>query len=87
MSNSNIGTIHVSMDLLARLLHFPEDHAIVDVRRVDRTPFGEFEVLCSGPTLPLVPDFGVIPDVQYTVTQTESDEMARVRICEGKFTE
>lgn len=69
MSNSKIGTIHVSMELLAKLLHFPVGHSIVDIRRVDTTPYGAVEVLCAGPTLPDVADGAEIPMVEFTVKQ------------------
>lgn len=73
MSNSRIGTIHVNMEFLATLLHFPRGHTVIDVRRVDKTPFGQFEVLCSGPTLPEVADGADIPEVRYTVQQMVID--------------
>lgn len=85
MSNSRIGTILVNMELLESLLHFPEGHTVVDVRRIDKTPFRTFEVLCSGPTLPEVADGADIPQVSYTIAQSESGAMVRERKLEGKF--
>lgn len=85
MSNSRIGAILVDMDVLASVFHFPEGYTVVDVRRIDSTPFRKFEVLCSGPTLPEVADGADIPQVRYMITQTDSGEMVRKREYAGTF--
>jgi hypothetical protein len=85
MSNSNIATILVGMDLFAQMLHLPEGHQVIDVRRVDKTPYRTFEILCMGPSLPLVADFADIPQVPYTVTVTEPGRMVRERTYQGAF--
>ena len=85
MNNSRIGTILVDMEFFASLLHLPEDHTVVDVRRIDNTPFRRFEVLCAGPTLPEIADGADVPVVRYEVTQTETEAVRRELKFEGKF--
>jgi hypothetical protein len=83
-ASQQIGIVTVSMDLLAELLHFPEGHKIVDVRRGDRG-FDEFQILCEGPTLPVSTFAEYTPSVQYLVNVTETEELERRRTYSGTF--
>ena len=82
-----VGIVTVTMDVLAQMLHFPEGHRIVDIRRRDNDfAYDQFQILCEGPSLQNVPEGCVTPTVQYILTQTEDvTNLIPERKIEGKF--
>lgn len=82
-----IGIVTISTQLLADLLHFPEGHKIIDVRRRPSDFASDtFQILCEGPTLPVTCASEYTPEVHYICTQTENTEkLVPQRKIEGKF--
>lgn len=78
------GIVTVSMDMLAQLLHFPEGHRVVDIRR-RLTDTDQFQLLVEGPSLPSTHIGECTPHIQYVVTVTETGEMVPERKHSGAF--
>lgn len=83
-NSQQIGIVKVSMDLLAHMMHFPEDHKIIDVRRWG-SDFGEFQILVEGPTLPITSFAEYTPSIRYLVSVTETEELERRKTYSGTF--
>lgn len=71
MSKKRRGIVSVSMSLLDSWMHLPAGTRVVDVRRREGAPLGEFEVMIEGDAVPETPERETTPHMQCTVTIAE----------------
>lgn len=89
MSNSELrrGVVTINLEVLAQMLHFPEDHKILRARILDNDfAYDRFQILVEGPTLPLLLKGEVTPNVNFLCVQTDDvTTLVPERKIEGKF--
>lgn len=78
--------VRVSYGILERLLEMPAAHRILSVRDANHSgPYGYFEIVCEGPSLPTVPVGGMLRTMTLQLTQVETDELVRKRTITSEF--